>query len=180
MGILFKKREKRTEKLGSPTMLSARLNASSRKVQFALARWLQQRTACFSPFQWKIALVLFILFTGGYNVLLITGSFRSDDPWVLSITGILKPKYLSQTGEEFSNKSLADFEKEFLRIMDRAITLDSLNKSEARKNGLDGTALDWWDGLDLFLEKPVYPENKPELNSHLKQRLWNRKSNHQK
>lgn len=158
MGIFFKNREKSIEKIRNRAVLSTRLNTWIRKVQTAWARWLEQRTAHFSLLKWKIALVLFILFTGGYNVLLITGSFRSDDPWMLSITGILKPKYLTQTGEEFTKKNLADFEKEFLRIMDQAIALDSLNKIETREKGLDSTALDRWDRFDLFLEKPVNPE----------------------
>lgn len=158
MGIIFKKKQKKIVTSGNTSMLSARLNASSKKVQSAWARWLEQRTANFSPIQWKITLVLFILFTAGYNVSLITESFRSDHPWVLSVTAILKPQFLTQTGEEFGDKSLADYEKEYLRIMDLAIALDSLNKSEARKKRLDTAALDSWDGLDLLLKKPVPTE----------------------
>lgn len=156
MGILFKKREKAADQIGIQLIGSAKLNASIRKVQSAWAEWLRKWTASFSLTQWKIVLGLFILLAGGFNLLLITGSFRSADPWELSISTILKPQYMTQTGDVFSNQKSEDLEKELLWIVNQSRVLDSLKKSEVRKSKLDSTALDL-DGLDSIL-KQTLPE----------------------
>lgn len=156
MGILFKKREKAADQFGIQSNRLAKLNASIRKVQSAWAEWLGKRTANFSRMQWKIALGLFILLAGGFNLLLITDSFRSADPWELSISTIHKPQYMTQTGEVFSNQKSGDLEKELLWIVNQNRVLDSLKKSEVRKTKLDSKALDL-DGLDSIL-KQTLPE----------------------
>lgn len=154
MGILFKKRKKEADQIGMQSNRLAMLNASIRKVQSAWAEWLGKRTANFSLMQWKIILGLFILLAGGFNLVQITGSFRSADPWELSISTILKPQYMTQTGEVFSNEKSGDMEKELLWIVNQSIVLDSLKKSEVRKTKLDSTALDL-DGLDSILRQTL-------------------------
>lgn len=154
MGILFKKREKGADQIGIQSFNSAKLNASIRKLQSTWAGWLGKRTANFSLTQWKIILGLFILVAGGLNLLLITGSFQSDNPWELSISTILKPQYMTQTGEVFGNKNSMGFEKELLQIMNQSLTLDSLKKSEVQKTKLDSTA-SGLDALDFFLEQTL-------------------------
>src|SRR5690606_2791605 len=101
-----------------------------------------------------------ILLTGGFNLLLITGSLRSADPWELSISTILKPQYLTQTGEVFNNQKSEDLEKELLWIVNQTRVLDSLKKSEVEKKKLDSTALDL-DRLESFL-KQTLPEKQTE------------------
>lgn len=156
MGILFKKRKKGADQIGIQSDRLTKLNASIRQVQSAWAEWLGKRTANFSRMQWRIVLGLFILLVGGFNLLLITGSFRSDDPWELSISTILKPQYMTQTGEVFSDQKSEYLEKELLWIVNQSRVLDSLKKSELRKSKLDSTALDL-NGLDAFL-KQTLPE----------------------
>lgn len=156
MGILFKKRKKEADQIGIQSNRLVKLNASIQKVQSACAGWLGKRTANFSLTQWKIVLGLFILLAGGFNLLLITGSFRSVNPWQLSISTILKPQYMTQTGEVFNNEKSEDLEKELLWIVNQTRVLNSLKKSEVRKIKLDSTALDL-DGLDSFL-KQTLPE----------------------
>lgn len=130
---------------------------SAGNIQTKWAEWMNSRTAKFKRGHWLIALILFILLAGGYNLYLASeGLFTKGKSILLSVYAIHKPWFLSHATEaESENIQAAEYE----RIHGFKLYMDSLSASPSGKRIYDSILVSRPGLMDsvLFIEKHHRP-----------------------
>lgn len=145
---------------GGDSQRDAAPKTSAGNIQTKWADWMNSRTAKFKRGHWLIALVLFILLAGGYNLYLASeGLFTKGKSILLSVYAIHKPWFLSQDsqGETGNIQSLPP--EEYERIHGFKLYMDSLSASPSGKRIYDSILVSRPGLMDsvLFIEKHHRP-----------------------
>ena len=143
MAFLFRKRKK-TE-AAEPGQIHDRVlrqmvNACLR-LQTRWARWMDRRTEHLSSRTLLLLLLAFIALAGGYSICLIGQSFSGNQASAFSVTPIITPGRVLQTGDAASQKEMIVSKTDYQRIIRFRGYMDSLTRSPAGKAVYDSILL---------------------------------------
>lgn len=110
-----------------------------RHVQRRWVSWMAKHTVNFSRRTWKLILILFMLFAGGYNAYLIVSGLLEKANKPFSLARIKKPGHVIESGDGRAGKLLLS-QTEYARIRKFRIYLDSLARSPSGKVLYDSIA----------------------------------------
>ncbi|MCK9412692.1 MAG: hypothetical protein M0Q53_10345 [Prolixibacteraceae bacterium] len=151
MAFLFRKKNK-TEASGPDQIhdriLRQMVNACFR-MQTGWARWMGRRTQHLSRRTLFLLLLAFIALSGGYSIYLIRQSFSGNQATTFSVTPILKPGHVVQTGEAASQPDMLISKTDYQRIIRFRGYMDSLARSPAGKAVYDS----------ILLRRPGLPDS---------------------
>jgi len=143
MAFLFRKKNK-TEASG-PDQIHDRVIRqmvnTCLRLQTRWARWMGRRTEHLSRRTLLLLLLVFIALAGGYSICLIWQSFSGNQASAFSVTPIITPGRVLQTGDAASQKEMIVSKTDYQRIIRFRGYMDSLTRSPAGKAVYDSILL---------------------------------------
>ena len=151
MAFLFSKKNKK-QTVG-PDQIHDReirqmVNACLR-LQTRWARWMDRRTEHLSSRTLLLLLLAFIALAGGYSICLIGQSFSGNQASAFSVTPIITPGRVLQTGDAASQKEMIVSKTDYQQIIRFRGYMDSLTRSPAGKAMHDS----------ILLRRPGLPDS---------------------
>lgn len=108
-------------------------------LQCRWVKWMAKHTVNFSPRTWKIILILFMMFGGGYSGYLTVSGLVEKATKPFSVIRIKKPQHAIESGKAQTGKALLS-EAEYARIRKFRVYMDSLARSPSGKVLYDSIA----------------------------------------
>lgn len=136
MKSLFKRKSPDIAESQMQNGVSKGMQVFYNRLRHIWAKWMEKRTAKLSPGNWKMALALFVLLTGGYSIYLAVNGFTSKGTTTFSITPIRKPGHLTETGEAKTTLPQVS-QAEYRRIRNFRMYMDSLARSPSGRSVYD-------------------------------------------
>lgn len=143
MAYLFRKRKKKeatkTDEVHDKVL--RQMVCACLRIQTGWSLWMGKRTQHLSRRTMLLLLLAFIGIAGGYSIYLIGESFSGTQTNAFSVTPIIKPGFVRQTGEAASPPDMIVGKPDYQRIIRFRGYMDSLTRSPAGKAVYDSILL---------------------------------------
>ena len=143
MTTLFKKRKKKEatgKQEGQDRLIKAVVYACLRW-QSEWALWVERKTECLSIKGKRIALVIFVLVTGGYSLFLMGRSVTKNQTLSFPITFIKRPVQMLPREAETTKANTLTSQSEYVRVHRFKRYMDSLARSPSGKQLYDNIVI---------------------------------------